>query len=97
MLFSFILGFASKVRVMERRKTQRLRTFKSGSVTFGFVPGIECTVRNVSSGGACLELERRTSLPNDFSLLIKPECVRRSCRLVWQSSLRVGVQFVSGC
>lgn len=81
----------------ERRKTQRMRTFKSGSVAFGFVPNIECIVRNISSGGACLELERRATLPDDFSLLIKPECVRRTCRLVWQSSLRAGVQFVSGC
>jgi hypothetical protein len=83
--------------MQEQRKSQRLRTLKSGSVTFGFVPSIACTVRNMSSGGACLELERRTSLPNDFSLLIKPECIRRSCRLVWQSSSRAGVQFVSGC
>ena len=82
---------------MERRKSQRLRTLKSGSVTFGFVPGIECTVRNLSSGGACLEFDRRASLPGDFSLLIKPECVRRTCRLVWQSHARAGVQFVSGC
>lgn len=81
----------------ERRKAQRMRTFKSGSVTFGFVPSIECLVRNMSSGGACLELERRATLPDDFSLLIKPECVRRTCRLVWQSSSRAGVQFVSGC
>ncbi|MGD9924820.1 MAG: PilZ domain-containing protein [Pseudorhodoplanes sp.] len=83
--------------MLERRKSQRLRTLKSGSVMFGFVPDIACRVRNMSSGGACLELERRTKLPGDFSLLIKPEYIRRSCRLVWQSDLRVGVQFVSGC
>jgi hypothetical protein len=82
---------------MERRKSQRLRTLKSGSVTFGLFPNVECRVRNMSSGGACLELEHRTSLPNDFSLLIKPECVRRSCRLVWRSASHAGVQFVSGC
>jgi hypothetical protein len=83
--------------MLERRKSQRLRTLKSGSVTFGFVPSIECVVRNMSSGGACLEFERRLKLPADLSLVIKPELVRRTCRVAWQSSTRVGVQFVSGC
>jgi hypothetical protein len=83
--------------MQERRKTPRHRTFKSGSVTFGLLPSIECTVRNMSSAGACLELNHQTSLPSDFSLLIKPECIRRTCRLVWQSHPRAGVQFVSGC
>lgn len=83
--------------MMERRKSQRLRTLKSGSVTFGFIPSIECTIRNMSSGGACLEFERRLKLPTDFSIIIRPELIRRSCHVAWQSSNRVGVQFVSGC
>jgi hypothetical protein len=83
--------------MLERRKFQRLRTLKTGSVVFGFVPAIECTVRNMSNGGACLEFSRRPQLPDDFSLVIKPECIRRSCRVAWTSTSRVGVQFVSGC
>jgi hypothetical protein len=83
--------------MLDRRKSPRLRTLKSGSLTFGPLPGMDCTIRNMSAGGACLELERRIALPGHFSLMIKPECIRRSCRLVWQASTRAGVQFVSGC
>lgn len=82
----------------DRRKTPRDRAFNAAAVRVGFGRGIECSVRNVSSGGACLVfVHRQTALPREFSLTVAPELTRRSCRLVWQSAYRVGVQFVSGC
>ena len=40
----------------ERRKIQRHRTFKAGSIGFNRAAGIDCRVRNLSPAGACLEV-----------------------------------------
>ena len=77
----------------ERRGHQRHRTFKGGSISFDRFAGIECVVRNLSPRGACLELDSPGSVPEDFSLIIRPENVRRSCHLVWRAEHRLGVRF----
>jgi len=80
--------------MVERRKTQRMKTLKTGSVSFGVVAIVDCTIRNMSTAGACLEFSCRPVLPRDFSMVIKPEYIRRSCRVSWQSGSRVGVEFM---
>ncbi len=79
--------------MVERRKAQRMKTLKTGAVSFGVVAIVDCTIRNMSSAGACLEFPCRPILPKDFSMVIKPEYIRRSCRVAWQSESRVGVAF----
>lgn len=80
--------------MLERRKMRRELTLKPGSVSFGVVAVIDCTIRNMSMAGACLEFACRPVLPKEFSVIIKPEYTRRSCRIVWQSGSRVGVAFL---
>jgi hypothetical protein len=79
--------------MVERRNTQRMETLKAGSVSFGVVAFVDCTIHNMSSAGACLEFSCRPVLPKDFSMVIKPEYIRRTCRVAWQSGARVGVAF----
>lgn len=79
--------------MQERRSAQRHRTFKGGSISFDRFAGLECVVRNLSIGGACLEIDCPGCLPDDFSLIIRPENVRRSCHLVWRGDNRLGVSF----
>lgn len=76
----------------EHRRTQRQRTFKGGSISFGSAPSIDCVVRNLSETGACLEVGS-PSIPNNFTLLIKPEFLKRSCKVAWRSASRIGVRF----
>ena len=71
-----------------------MKTLKTGAVSFGVVAFVDCTIRNMSSAGACLEFACRPILPKDFSMVIKPEYIRRACRVAWQSGSRVGVAFV---
>jgi len=78
----------------EHRKAPRLRTLKGGSITFGPIAGLECIVRNLSETGAALEITGETTVPDQFSLIIKPEVVRRNCEVVWRKQKRVGVRFV---
>jgi hypothetical protein len=80
--------------MIERRKTERETTVKPGSVSFGVAAIVDCTVLNISTAGACLEFAFRPVLPKGFSVIIKPEYMRRSCRVAWQKGSRVGVSFV---
>ena len=77
----------------DRRSTPRHRTFKGGSISFDRFAGIECVVRNLSTGGACIEVDCPGSLPETFSLVIRPEYIRRACHLVWRTDHRLGVRF----
>jgi hypothetical protein len=77
----------------ESRVSPRQRTFKGGSIS---LPSgiIECVIRNMSSTGAKIELAAPIALPDTFKLIIKPEIITRSCKVVWRSGHRIGVQFV---
>ena len=77
----------------DRRSTPRHRTFKGGSISFDRFAGIECVVRNISDTGACIEMDCPGSVLQDFSLIIRPENIRRVCHLVWRGDHRIGVRF----
>jgi hypothetical protein len=78
----------------ESRRAPRLRTFKGGTVVFGVAPPLECLIRNMSQTGAALELQIPAAVPDEFTLIVKPEFVKRKCRVAWRSQKRIGVQFV---
>jgi hypothetical protein len=77
----------------ENRRSQRQRTFKGGSIIFGLATAVDCTVRNMSASGACLEIRSPVGIPDDFALIIKPEFIKRNCHVVWRSAERIGVRF----
>jgi PilZ domain len=55
-----------------------------------------CVVRNVSVGGAQIELQREVSLPKTFLLSLSENGhVRRRCKIVWQFATAVGVSFAT--
>ena len=77
----------------KQRRSQRLRTLKGGSILFGTGAAIDCVIRNISETGAALEIATPVGIPDNFTLLIKPGRIKRSCRVVWRSADRIGVQF----
>jgi hypothetical protein len=77
----------------ERRESHRSRTYRGGKILFNNRRSvIDCTIRNLSPEGACLQVES-VVVPAEFDLLIDGEEAPRPCRLVWQSDHRVGVEF----
>ena len=78
----------------EARRSLRSRTFKGGSIIFGVAAAIDCIIRNMSETGAALEIESPVGIPDEFILLVKPEFVKRKCRVAWRSAKRIGVAFV---
>jgi hypothetical protein len=77
----------------ERRKVQRHRTLKAGSIAFNRAAGIDCRVRNLSPVGACLEVASPVGIPDDFILLIGSDRLKQSCHVVWRIGARLGVEF----
>lgn len=77
----------------DNRVAHRHRTYKGGTISFDRAAGIECIVRNLSSTGACLEMDSSFGIPDQFTLVIKPEALVRSCHVAWRTERKLGVQF----
>ena len=77
----------------ERRKVQRHRTLKAGSITFNRDGGLDCRVRNLSPAGACLEVASQVGIPDDFVLVVDIDHVRAPCHVIWRTATRLGVEF----
>jgi hypothetical protein len=76
----------------DRRRLPRSRTFKSGTISVGD-GSIDCLIRNFSTAGACLELKGTATVPDAFKLVIKPDNVFRTCKVIWREHHRIGVVF----
>jgi hypothetical protein len=76
----------------ERRTSQRHRVFKGATIAFDG-SGLACTVRNLSTDGAALDLANRVSLPPSFTLVIETNRIVRRCHSVWSNDRRIGVAF----
>jgi hypothetical protein len=54
---------------------------------------MDCVVRNLSDGGACVEFNRRANLPDQIKLTIKHRGRRYLARMIWRQANRVGLAF----
>ena len=54
---------------------------------------MDCMVRNISQGGARLEVATPFGLHGTFTLVIEADHFVRDCRTVWNIEKRVGVAF----
>lgn len=80
--------------MQDRRKSQRLRSFKGGRIRFHRDwPLVDCAVRNLSIAGACLDLPGEFNITLGFELTLSSEKKTRACRQIWRQGNRVGVAF----
>jgi hypothetical protein len=78
----------------EHRRTARRRVLKGARITLkGHVTAIDCVVRNLSDGGACLKVASPIGIPDTFDLVVDAASVRH-CRVVWRKATQIGVTFV---
>ena len=77
---------------IDKRTAQRHKVLKGGKIAFDG-NDVECTVRNLSSKGAALELASSVDLPPSFMLVIEADQFIRRCRPVWRNEKRIGVAF----
>jgi hypothetical protein len=77
----------------ELRNETRRRALKRARITFkGRWTTIDCTVRNLSDRGACLNVESYIGIPDTFDLVLDNAAVR-SCRVTWRKATQIGVEF----
>ncbi len=77
----------------DNRQAARHRTLKGGRIVFnGGRSTIDCTVRNLASRGAKLQVSSVVGIPDTFDLLLEGHA-REPCRVVWRSLKELGVEF----
>ncbi len=77
----------------ENRISPRHRVLKLGTLAFADGGGIDCMVRNISEGGARIEVDSPVGLPPSFTFLIKADHFQRHCHPVWRHDKRIGLAF----
>ena len=80
---------------VERRKVPRHRTLKAGLIGFNRAATIECRVRNLSSIGACLDVASQIGIPEEFTLVVEHENLKKKCHVIWRKPTRLGVEFLA--
>ena len=79
--------------MIEKRAAPRHRVFKHGMLAFQGGGGIDCTVRNMSTSGARIDVANPVGLPDAFTLVITGDQFMRRCHSVWSNANHVGVAF----
>ena len=78
--------------MVETHRDPRHRVLKAGTIEFGGA-GIDCTVRNLSTTGAALEVTSQTGIPEKFILVVPADALHVPCHIVWRKASRIGVRF----
>jgi len=79
--------------VEERRAHIRLRTLKGARIAINdHRSTFQCTVRNLSTGGALLRVASVVGIPDSFDLVMD-DGREFACTAVWRSATEIGVSF----
>ena len=81
---------ADRALVDERRVVRRHAVTTPATLEFGS-RAVACTVRDVSAGGAALNLAGRPRLPKKFTLTAAGSALR--CHTVWRKGKKIGIAF----
>jgi hypothetical protein len=76
----------------EKRHATRRSGRKTGRIKARGVSEI-CTVRNISAGGASLDVANAAKVPDHFTLVMEMESAGRSCAVIWRRDQQLGVEF----
>lgn len=79
----------------DERCEHRVKVLKRGMLAFNNqFEGQTCVVRDMTSGGAKLELQNIVALPKFFTLHIEIDGIQVDCHLIWQKPPFAGVEFI---
>ncbi len=79
----------------EKRGKPRQRTLKAGLIVFNDLRStVECTIRNLTEGGARLKVASPIGIPDRFILQNTSDRTKRECEVVWRKATEIGVRFV---
>jgi hypothetical protein len=84
--------------MLERRRHPRqpaksLGSWRRAKIDIPGGASIECSIYDISWGGACLLVGNAVDLPETFDLVIELNGARERCRVIWKDRGKVGVSF----
>ena len=77
----------------DRRRARRQKVLKEGKIMLADGVAVNCIVRDISPGGARLELDGPVCLPGEFHLRIVAADLTLPAVPAWQRRDEVGVRF----
>jgi PilZ domain len=78
--------------MVETRAATRYRVTKPAQIEHGGEK-ISCTLRDLSTTGAALEVDDMATIPEHFMLVLLEEGLKLPCRVVRRTGFRIGVAF----
>jgi hypothetical protein len=78
--------------MIEKRAVPRQRVFKAGRLEFAG-RRLDCTIRNISSVGAAVEVISSSGIPHELVLDVVTRGERYSGHVVWRGRTRIGMRF----
>jgi len=78
---------------IEKRTAARRRVLKRGTLAFHSGGSVDCTVRNISSNGARIEIANPIGVPQSFTLVIAVDQFMRRCHVGLEQRHADGVAF----
>jgi PilZ domain len=78
--------------MVETRIAPRYRVMKAAKIKF-IGGAIDCTVRDLSTTGAALEVSDQSGIPAKFTLVMPEDGLDLPCQVVWRRAFRIGVAF----
>ena len=79
---------------IEHRAASRVRSFLRGEILHSNGNSrTECTIRDLSEGGARIEAPQSVTVPEFFDLFIPQRNLRHRVRIIWRHASEFGVSF----
>ncbi|OYU50537.1 MAG: pilus assembly protein PilZ [Rhizobiales bacterium PAR1] len=79
---------------VENRATGRVRSFLRGEILHSNGNSrTECTIRDLSAGGARIEAPQSVTVPEFFDLFIPQRNLRHRVKMIWRHASEFGVSF----
>lgn len=80
--------------VDELRSIRRYKTNRPAKISWsGAAAAVDCTIRDLSTQGARIEVQKASEIPNTFVLAVLDMSVRHRCRVAWRAEPFIGVSF----
>jgi hypothetical protein len=83
------------VQTDDKRSAPRLRSLKGARLVVAQTSTFQCTVRNISSTGLCVEMPSTLAIPGRVELRMDDGTPSRVCEVAWRTETRLGLRYVA--
>ncbi|MFD0917350.1 PilZ domain-containing protein [Pseudahrensia aquimaris] len=85
----------AKVVKEPKQRAERREVIRSAKISVdGDNDIMDCTIRDISTGGARISVARPADLPNSFMLICRADDMVARCQVAWRRGHEMGLRFV---